>query len=345
MASTQRQTSTDLDTRRVSDICQHSSFFELVRHFERLDKFRATNKQGQQLGADNSPKHEPLRFHAVNHMGFASNCVEQVKLRQSDGEGDPKYDMYVNNYGLTGPTGVLPAHYTQLLQTRIKQNDHAFNDFLDMFNHRLISLFYRAWKKYRIEADIEDNRGNEANSPVTRAIQSLAGQYAKLSYETPLFYSGHYARKVRTASSLKSILEDHLKYKVDIRSFEGRWIPIKTKDRLCIGSRNKGFNNKLGEGVLPGNRAWDVQGQCGITVGPLTYSEYENLLPDKVSFKELKRLLKSYVPSHLIIKLNFIIRDRSENKQQPLGSSLRLGWNAWLDSQENTQRQATITIT
>ncbi|MGO4779163.1 type VI secretion system baseplate subunit TssG, partial [Lysobacter sp. 2RAB21] len=35
------------------------------------------------------------------------------------------------------------------------QRDRAAQDFLDLFNHRLITLFWRAWGKYRADIGLE----------------------------------------------------------------------------------------------------------------------------------------------------------------------------------------------
>lgn len=344
MASTDRKKSTDISAARLTSVKRISqgSLFKLVRLLERYNVYDAENEPHSRIGSDSAPVNEAVRFHTVNHMGFTPNEIENVMQRTGILGACDVYDIDVNSMGLTGPTGVLPQHYTQQVQQRIKQHDYALSDFLDMFNHRLISLFYRAWAKYRLTVDYEDHQSEGRRSPATRAIQSLAGQYSGSFYETPLYFSGHFARQTRSASSLQSLLQDYLQHPVTLDSFQGRWLKIKKNDLLCIGSKGFGRNNKLGDGVLLGDRVWDVQSKCLIKIGPLSYAEHEQLLPDTKGFKDLEQLIKAYVPAHLLIELQFLIEDKSTNKQKPLGNSLRLGWNAWLNSQEAQKRTATV---
>ena len=344
MASTDRKKSTDISAARLSSIKQLSngSLFKLVRLLERYNVYDAGNEPHSRIGSDSSPVNEAVRFHAVNHMGFPSGEIENILQRTGILGACDVYDIDVSSMGLTGPTGVLPQHYTQQVQKRVKQHDYALSDFLDMFNHRLISLFYRAWAKYRLTVDYEDHQSQGKQSAATRAIQSLAGQYSGSFYETPLYFGGHFARQTRSASSLQSLLQDYLRHPVTLDSFQGRWLKINKNDRLCIGSKGVGRNNRLGDGVLAGDRVWDVQSKCLIKIGPISYAEHERLLPDTEEFKQLEQLIRAYVPAHLLIELRFLIEDKSENTQKPLGNSLRLGWNAWLNSGRAQKRQATV---
>src|SRR5262249_36267283 len=130
----------------------------------------------------------------------------------------PPLEMLVAFLGLTGPQGVLPQHYTALLLRRIREKDHALHDFLDLFNHRAVSLFYRAWEKYRLPFAYERSRldGSEEADACTRSLYCLVGlgtgsQRGRLAIddEAFLFYSGHFAHHPRSASGLEGLLEDY----------------------------------------------------------------------------------------------------------------------------------------
>ena len=56
--------------------------------------------------------------------------------------------MTMTFMGLTGPSGVLPRHYTDMMMRQQREgrgaDRYALRDWLDLFNHRFISLFFRA---------------------------------------------------------------------------------------------------------------------------------------------------------------------------------------------------------
>jgi len=337
MAGAQRQPDLDLAERALAPARARDDFFQLVRVLERTLPTAG-------VGGDGPPAWEPVRFRAVNHLAFPGRALERVKRRQGDDaiSGQP-FQVEVGFMGLTGPTGVLPQHYTTLLQERLKQRDHALADFLDLFNHRLIGLFYRAWAKYRLVAQYERHYHDLGGDPFTRVVRALAGQTGAQAHEPRLYYGGHFARHTRSASALARMLGDFLGHPVRIESFVGQWLPIAPQDRLCIGSGERGRNNRLGDGVLPGRRVWDAQSLFRIEIGPLSHAEHERLLPHTPRARALYRLIEEYTPSQLDIELRFLIDD-DLSARRPLGDRLRLGWNVWLQSTPARRRVATMLL-
>src|SRR5262245_18194950 len=115
-------------------------FFQAVRVLERLYPNR------QPVGRDALPSQEVVRFRSHLSLSFPPSAIHEIE-RLQDGRGPAQ--MTVAFMGLTGLLGVLPRHYTELLLERVRHKDQTLRDFLDFLNHRLISLFYRAWEKYR----------------------------------------------------------------------------------------------------------------------------------------------------------------------------------------------------
>ena len=115
-------------------------FFQAVRLLERVFPERGP------VGRDVRPGEEIVRFRAHNSLTFPPSSIHD--LSRTDGEGPAS--MMVAFMGLTGPSGVLPRHYTEMVLEEERRREHGLAGFFDVFNHRMVSLFYRAWQKYRV---------------------------------------------------------------------------------------------------------------------------------------------------------------------------------------------------
>lgn len=335
MATSQRQTDASLMERiAASRFADGDDFFELVRLLERTTRARA-DAICALPGHDGPLDREPVRFHASQHAAFPGRAVERIRPREGN---DEHVDMDVSFFGLTGPTGVLPTHYGNLVQTRLKQRDSALADFLDLFNHRLIGLFYRSWGKYRLALQHE---ANPENNGFARALRALAGQHPLQHFDPRLFYGGHFSRYTRSASNLERLLGDFLDAGVHVDAFIGHWIPIARDHRLRIGTGDRGQNNRLGEGVMPGKRAWDMQSKFCIHIGPISDGRYAQCMPGGPRFDALRRLIEEYVPQHLDIELRYLIRGE---QLRALGTRLQLGLNVWLQRDPRAMRTARIQL-
>mgnify|MGYP001076156541 CR=1 FL=1 len=337
MATTRRDTTLDLAERALAGPRARDDFFAAVRLLERY-------LRTVPVGGDGPPALEPVRFRTVQSLAFPGRALERVQRREPGGARTaPAFQMEVAFMGLTGPSGVLPQHYTTLVQERLKQRDRALADFLDLFNHRLIALYYRACGKYRLVPQFERHDPATLSDPFSRALQALAGQIRQRPYQPQLFYAGHFSRGTRSSSALARLLSDFLGHPVRVECFVGQWLYLAEQDRLRIGSGGNGRNHRLGNGVLLGRRAWDAQSLFRIEIGPLTHAEHERLLPHTPRAQELRRLIDAYTPSHLNVELRFVIEDDAHRRRR-LGDGLRLGWNAWLQSRPLRRRTATLPL-
>lgn len=354
MATTQRQPDTDLIEHAIDTQQRKDDFFQLVRLLERAWQFRNDGGGTGLVGSDCAPNAEPVRFHVAQGLGFPGRSVERV-WREAEHTDPFRHHMAVTFMGLTGPSGVLPSHYSTLVQARLKRRDTALSDFLDLFNHRLLSLYYRAWAKYRPTLQQEDAAHTGRAPAVTRVLQALTGQQPHDRHEARLHFGGHFTRHTRSTATLERLLADFLSCPVAIEGFVGQWLPIRKTDRAAIG--RCGRNHHLGQGVLIGRRLWDVQSKIRIHIGPLSEASYRALLPDTARYRSLHRLIRNYAPSHLDIEVRFEILatthdgSRAAAPGAPKQPSLtltpdrrrpysRLGRDTWLGSRTGGTRIA-----
>ncbi|KAB7622593.1 type VI secretion system baseplate subunit TssG [Alkalilimnicola sp. S0819] len=308
MAGAQRHADTDLSP-------PPGEFFQLLRRLQA----RGRALHGcRPLGEDGPPHREAVQLRVHNSAAFPARAVEHL---QGDGQ---RRTIWVNLLGLTGPGGVLPRHYSTRVVQGLRQRERALADFLDLFNHRLLSLYYRVWARYRLPIVLEGAE-RPGSDPFSRTLGAVAG-VPPGRYSAPrLHYSGHYSQHTRCAAGLERMLNDLLRLPVTVRGYAGRWLPIPAADRLRLGRAN----HCLGDGLLAGRRSWDLQGTVDIHLGPLSHADYEALLPGSPRHKLMRELIDSYLPAQLQVRLHWRIRDQ-RHAARGLARRPRLGLNGWL---------------
>ncbi len=336
---------------------QRFDFFQAVRLLERLGAEHASAdpiRRRHPVGYDQPSEREIVRFRALPSLGFPASAVSQIRQPaggiSQDGEPPPP-EMVVAFFGLTGPSGVLPQHYTALLLQRLRDKDYSLRDFLDLFHHRLISFFYRAWEKYRLPVAYERSQLDPASPEadlVTRALYCLVGLGTgglrgrlEVPDEAFLFYGGHFAHAPRSAIALECLLADYFELPINVRELQGQWLNLPPGDRarMPCPEHPQGLNNQLGVSLVVGDRVWEVQSKFRLRIGPLTYSQFRRLMPNGDRLRPLCQMTRSFVGPDLDFDIQPVLLG-SEVPWCRLGSGADgayLGWNTWVRSQEFAQ--------
>jgi type VI secretion system protein ImpH len=298
-------------------------FFQAVRLLLRLLPDFAP------VGRFSDPGTEAVRFGAAPDLAFPSAQISQLDWP----EGAPAR-MEVNFMGLTGPQGLLPLYYTALLRERIRARDSALRSFLDIFNHRALSLFYRAWEKHHFTVAYERSDPD----PISPHLMDLLGLgTAGLAHrqavpdEAFLFRSGLLSAHCRSASGLRALLMDYFDVPVAIEQFVGRWYPI-DPDTQCCFSEAGSDSERLGVGTVIGDEIWDQQSGVRIRLGPLTLRQYLDFLPDGSAHQPLRSLVRFFVGAELDCEVQLVLK-KEQTPSCELGASAetapRLGWLTW----------------
>ncbi|HEV2446919.1 MAG TPA: type VI secretion system baseplate subunit TssG [Candidatus Sulfopaludibacter sp.] len=308
-------------------------FFQAVRLLEILRRDAAPPGEGF------DPEKEAVRFHSRFGLDFPASEVQQIAPPATPGA---PAEMTVNFMGLAGAFGPLPMPDTEMLLERARGKDFAMRDFLDIFNHRLVSLMYQVRKLHRLAL----TRQAPEETRTARYLYSFFGaglSELRRGLRTPapnlLFCSGILSQQPRSAVGLERLLAHHFQMGVKVRQLVGRWRSLEPDQWSRIGSR--GRNQRLGSGVVVGTRVWDQQGAFRVELGPLHFGQLLDLLPPAKAFRSqgkaypaLCELTRFYAGPEFEFQFRLTLR-AAEVPASKLGAA-QLGWTSWLKTREST---------
>jgi type VI secretion system protein ImpH len=328
-------------------------FFQAMRLLERM------YPEKQPVGRAALPAAEIVRVRTHLSLSFPPSALFAVEPAE---EERPYIRLIQTFIGLTGPSGVLPRHYTQMLLDIGRDvrgpERRSLGDFLAMFDHRLASLFYRAWEKYRFHVPYErgeafrrdpDTFTSGVFSFIGLGTPTLRGRLrvaertddedrplARIDDLALLYYAGLFAQRPRSALGLEAIVADYFQLLTRVLQLQGQWILLDESDQTCLGS-----HGRLGVDAVAGDRVWDVQAKFRVRLGPLAMREFEEYLPDRTPAPQRKSLflLAQLVRLYCGPELDFDVQLVLDAAEVPAcrvggdGFGARLGWNTWLVSQ------------
>ena len=275
------------------------NFFKAVHLLERYNG-------GKSPGAGLSPAQDPVHFSVKPGFSFPASDIQDVS---SSGNGSaPK--MSVNFMGLIGPKGVLPDWYNSYAQHCGHKKDHTFTDFLDMFHHRVISLFYRAWKKYRLV----ENYSADGADAISTVLGSLAGAGEREKAAAPEFFGharhrltyfcGLVARTVPTVAAIESLVAHAVGAPVKVEQFVERTLPVHRQDRTRLGRRN----STLKGDALCGGKIRDAGSYFRVKIGPLSWQQYMVFIPGSRNLEMVQELVAYLAGIEYEFELHLVIR-------------------------------------
>ena len=301
-------------------------FFQAVRLMERLYPER------NPVGLFVSPSSEVVRFSSVPTLSFPAS---EIQALQHGKDAQPK--ISVNFMGLSAATGVLPHAYTEFLLERARAKDHAPGEFFDIFNHRIIALFYRGWQKYRFYIAYE--RTGASDDVISARLLDLIGLGTRdlthrmdIEDEACLYYAGLLSQRRPTAQGLKQLLEDYFDVPVSVEQFTGTWNRLPPQNLTFL--RDAGaFCEQLGMGTIVGDEVWDQHGTVTIRLGPLNFDRYREFLPGANAYSELQAWLRLYANREFDFIIQLVLQ-RDETPGAMLGEdgppAPRLGLVSWV---------------
>lgn len=309
--------------------------------FHALRRIECHHADKPRLGTARSAGDEPVRLGQAPDLSFAQSALSAVHLKDRQGRPLPRPRIEVRFFGLFGPGGPLPLHLTAFARERmVNDGDETFARFADMFHHRLLLLFYRAWAQAQ-PAVSHDRPEDDRFADFVGSLIGVGGAPFRgrdaVAHVTKLFFSGVLSRQVRNAQGLSSLLSGYLRRPVRVEEFVGRWMTLPKGDRTRIGRQSMAgglVTSRLGAGGVLGRSVFDRQHHFRVHIGPLSFADFEDLLPVGAALPALRALVEQYVGFEFGWDLRLELRrdelEKSETRPTRLGRAGRLGWTTWI---------------
>ncbi|MDR3567326.1 MAG: type VI secretion system baseplate subunit TssG [Syntrophobacteraceae bacterium] len=296
-------------------------FFQALRLIECL------YRDAPRLGVSRRPAEDRIRLAQEPSMRFESASLTAFRTGT---DGKPS-TLTVRLFGLLGPNGPLPLHLTEFAQERLQKfKDPTFSRFLDMFHHRMLSFFYRAWANNEPTVSF-DRPESDKFSFYLGSLEGLGMPALRnrdaISDWTKLWYCGLLAGQTKHPEGLEAILTDYFGLPAKLDEFAGEWVALPPKDVLRLGENPS--NGTLGVSTILGAEVWSAQHKFRIILGPMHYADYLDFLPCANRIAPLVALVRNYAGDEWAWDVNLVLK-REEVPLLSLDGKSRLGWTTWL---------------
>lgn len=266
-----------------ADRAASMDFFHIVRLLQRLHPDRAA------VATSEDPSKEAVRFRSDTSFAFPTGDVREV----IEGENDDPDTVVVNFMGVATPAsfGSLPVPYTRELNRRVSRKDPVLRDFLDLFNHRLISLYYRAWERSHIEL-LRERKADSPFDTVLRCALGLQGPALAENFPVPergLFsVAGLLAMRPAPAVAIEGVLESLFGLKASIEQFLPTWVDFARDECNELG----GLNAALGRDLHLGDSTYLLQARIRVHLEPIPWLEFRDLLPGSSGYLAIVNVIQ-----------------------------------------------------
>jgi type VI secretion system protein ImpH len=292
------------------------SFFSLLRHI-------GADPGIDDIGTAKLPEGEPFRVGRQPSLTFAPRELARIEMDNG------RLLLRLFGLGMFGPNGPLPHFLTEIARERSEwRGDTTLIDFADIFHHRALTLFYRAWAL--CQATVSLDRPEEHFSAWLGAFAGLNPDDFKdqaLPWHARLSAIPHLLQDTGNPDGLRAVLAQYFDVPVSIEERAFHWMALEPQD--CGQMGRPGHAATLGEGAILGTSVPDRTSFFRIIVGPLPLDRYERFTPRGEDLPVLVDWVRTFFGEEFEWELELRIQHDSV-PPAVMGDSSRLGWTAWI---------------
>lgn len=311
-----------LDDNTLIDIKRNLNKYDLFSLLRRLESSEMFN--GRLLGETVTPKQDFIRLFQNPSLTFSYRSIESIDVK------DNYVQLAANGVGLLGVNSPLPLHLIEyIFQRKHQYGDTAWASFVNMLQHRVLTLFYRSWMNAQSVIALEVDHTDK----FSRYIASLVGlaetdhqKPSHIDYYSKLYYVGLYLQRNQSSDNFETLLSQYFQVPIKVVENIGTWFDLPKSEQTCLG-QTVVYN--LGDGLILGSRIYDVQTKFRLIIGPLDLLAFESFVKNELNSKRLAEWVQLYVGVELDWDVQLILAQKEVPKLTLTGGN-RLGLTTWL---------------
>ena len=290
-----------------------------------LRRLEAAFSAAPRLGEALRPSEEPVRIGQAPSLSFEPTAV--TSFVRAETAGSPSR-LVVEFLGMWGPQGPLPLHMTEYARDRARQaGDRTLIRFMDLFHHRMLLLFHRAWARTQPTAMLDRPEVDRFAIYVGSMFGlGFAGTRGRDDFpdRAKLYHAGHFASGARHAEGLRQLVADYFGLPTQIEEFVGDWLTLSQDSRWHLGVPG---SSVLGRTSIMGARVWSRGDRFRIVLGPLSQSDFHRMLPGSKEMAQLAALVRLYTNDEWGWDVRLTLGSAAVEAMR-LARTTRLGWTS-----------------
>ncbi|SET61595.1 type VI secretion system baseplate subunit TssG [Thorsellia anophelis] len=310
---------------------------ELAKQLPKINFFRfcqwIEHRTNTRLGENQTPKADVLRFRPHPGMGFPASELKSITVDEYFPEQAPSVmTTFLGLYGVDSP---LPTNYVDDI-AQGREGTDAVKGFLDIFNHRITTHYYRIWKKYNYPATFEHG-GEDATSQCLLGLIGLGIDGSASRLGTPLSrylaLLGPMRLPTRTAEGLHALVK-LLAPNTATRITPHYPVRIVLDEPVQL---KRGASVNLASRAVLGKTGVDCNSELKLELITEDPREAIGWLPDGQIYQDLLLLMRGYLGYRCTVRLVLTVPKRilpaaqiGQHRAQ-LGRTGILGWKGQLD--------------
>lgn len=301
-------------------------FFHVIRRIESL------RPDLPRWGSGARPSQEAIRLGQVPEMDFAPAALARFDRKQRV----PR--LGVRFLGLLGPQGPMPLHMTEYVRERLHNHaDPTLARFLDVFHHRMLSLFYRGWAQAQptVQRDRPHDDRYAAWLGATFGLTNTLATRDAIPVPAKLYQAGLIAARSRHPEALCKVLRQYFGVPANLVEHVPHWMSMAPAERSRLGHARNRIERvsqppaRLGHSANAGARVWDRQYKFRLVLGPMSLARYMAFIPGGSAWPVLRDWVRLLAGSDMQWELELMLHHRQVPEPR-LGRGPRMGLSSWL---------------